>query len=469
MKRFLGYLMIILFMAGSICGIVFGIMYKNVNDKYQELNNQDTYVYILQLETTIDNLTEQIENLEINIDDLTLQLENKDGQLEDNAETIAGYVEQIEDLQTTIESLNSTISSLQLQISNLQEDLSESETLAEEYYTQILNLQSQITTLQTTIESLEETVAYYEDLVESYDFSNKYIIKFEVKDRYYDVSVVNKDDTFQDEIIDPQILGHSFAGWSIDGITPIELEGYTFTSNTTLTALFNAEKQTYSLNSEIENHNSDTSWQDININTYIDVIGYEINILEIKEFTLDNYLSITEPLTEFATVEDYSIIVTIPTSFIEENYSNITTHPDADIYFKAVFTYENNSLILTDFYHVTWSNIDIESYFVEIVSSEPTSYITSLTTKEYNLIRCDRFGAQLYTLLLSTNNGELELTYNGQPLTYTKSNSNIYYIEETVDDISIYLSFGIKSDETIEVFPLGLFSRDGYWEIEEVI
>ena len=457
MKKFLGYLMIILFMAGSICGIVFGIMYKVTNDKYQELNSQDTQAYITQLETTIDNLTMQIEDLQGNIVELELQLDSRDEQIASDAETIAGLQETISELQSTIEGLNTTISSLQEEITQLQTDLEDSEDLAAEYANTISAFESQVSTLQNTISTLEDTITYYEELVASYNFEDKNIITFKVNNKNYDVIVTDSDSAFDQYVEDPKLIGYNFTGWSIDGSTPIELQGYSFTEDTTLYALFEETAETYNINSLITADLSASNGMNSNyvLNSYMTITGSNVSNIEIQTYSLVDFktaymLNISEPLIDFATVENNVVTITIPTSFIETNYSSLFK-VDTENYLKLEYTFADGVMTMTDFWYMDNLNIDPETYSVEITSEE-VDYITTLNSNVYTLVRTDMFNRELWTATLSEIDGVITLTYNDEKtFTFEKSNSNIYYLNETYNDILFYFAFGINSDGTIDL------------------
>lgn len=455
MKKFLGYLMIILFMAGDICGIVFGIMYKNVNDKYQELNSQDTQAYITQLETTIDNLIIQVENLQGNIVELEFQLDSKDEQTASDAETIADLQETISELQSTIEGLNTTISSLQSQIAQLQSDLEDSEDLVTEYADTISTLESQVSTLQSTVSTLEDTVTYYEELVASYNFEGQSIVTFKVNDNNYDVVVTSADSSFDHYVEDPKLIGYNFTGWSLDGSTPIELQGYFFPNDTTLYAVFEETTETYNVNAAVRTYYSsaNTSGETYPvINSYMNITGSTINSIEILNSDLTNFIDISESLTNFSTIEDNIVTVNIPTSFIQENYLNLLEVEDAETYFKVEYTFANGSMTMTNFWYMSYPNIDVDTYSVDIISTEEVEYITTLNSNVWTLIRTDGFNREVWSATLSEIDGVITLTYNDeQTFTFEKSNSNIYYINETYNDILFNFSFGINSDGTIDL------------------
>ncbi len=444
MKKVIGYIMIVLLFAGSIAGIYFGIKYNSVkNDK-----------------ANIDAYKQQIEELTNNVKDLTSDIEDLESLVASQEETITGLTGDKAELEATVASLNDTISSLtaqveeyQSQIETLNSTIASKDELLEKYSSTIANLQSQIESLNATITSLNNMITYYEELIASYDFAGKSIITFKVKDNVYDVIVAESDETFHYDVTDPSLIGYTFTGWSSDNETTIDLQNTTFPQDTTLYALFEEKTETYTVNSSATIRTTEHTATIVDFNSYINVTGSTVNNVELLSYTLSNLLDITEPLTNFTTVKDSSIEIVIPMSFISENYPDLLPSIESDTYFKAVYSYFGDEFILTDFdWYIKFNHAEYEyNYSSEITSSEEVKYITSLNSKVYNLTKTDMFSRDEYVVTLSENEDGIVLTCEDQELSYTKSTSNMYFVNETIDDTLIQFTFGINEDYTISI------------------
>ena len=140
-------------------------------------------------------------------------------------------------------------------------------------------------------------------------------------------------------------------------------------------------------------------------------------------------------------------------SFISENYPDLLPSIESDTYFKAVYSYFGDEFILTDFdWYIKFNHAEYEyNYSSEITSSEEVKYITSLNSKVYNLTKTDMFSRDEYVVILSENEDGIVLTCEDQELSYTKSTSNMYFVNETIDDTLIQFTFGINEDYTISI------------------
>ena len=460
MKKVIGYIMIVLLFAGSIAGIYFGIKYNSVkNDK-----------------ANIDAYKQQIEELTNNVKDLTSDIEDLESLVASQEETITGLTGDKSELEATITSLNETISSLtvqveeyQSQIETLNSTIASKDELLEEYSSTIANLQSQIESLNATITSLNNMITYYEELIASYDFAGKSIITFKVKDNVYDVIVAESDETFHYDVTDPSLIGYTFTGWSSDNETTIDLQNTTFPQDTTLYALFEEKTETYTVNSSATIRTTDHTSTPLAFNSYIDITGSTVNNVELLTYASPNLLDITEPLTNFTTVKDSSIEIVIPMSFISENYPDLLPSIESDTYFKAVYSYFGDEFILTDFdWYIKFNHAEYEyNYSSEITSSEEVKYITSLNSKVYNLTKTDMFSRDEYVVTLSENEDGIVLTYEDQELSYTKSTSNMYFVNETIDDTLIQFTFGINEDYTISILWLNNIIDGGNISVTE--
>ena len=444
MKKVIGYIIIVLLFAGSIAGIYFGIKYNGVkNDK-----------------ANIDAYKQQIEELTNNVKDLTSDIEDLESLVASQEEAITGLTGDKAELEATITSLNETISSLtaqveeyQSQIETLNSTIASKDELLEEYSSTIANLQSQIESLNATISNLNNMITYYEELIASYDFAGKSIITFKVKDNVYDVIVAESDETFHYDVTDPSLIGYTFTGWSSDNETTIDLQSTTFPQDTTLYALFEEKAETFTVNSSATIRTTDHTSTPLNFNTYIDITGSTVNNVELLTYASPALLDITEPLSDFTTVKDSSIEIVIPMSFISENYPDLVPSIESDTYFKAVYSCFGDEFILTDFdWYIKFNHAEYEyNYSSEITSSEEVKYITSLNSKVYNLTKTDMFSRDEYVVTLSENEDGIVLTCEDQELSYTKSTSNMYFVNETIDDTLIQFTFGINEDYTISI------------------
>ena len=381
--------------------------YEQVIDKHiEKITSLESTISELQL--SVDGYLEDIENLELNLNAANHDNDRLNNLVNDLREEAQGLNEQIELLNATIANLHAEIASLESQLSDKDDDN--------------LELQETIQSLQDTISTLNTTIQYYEDVIASYNFDTKSIVKFEVMGEYYDAVVVEKTLGFSKEIADPSILGYSFGGWSIDGVTPIELDGYVFTNDTTLTALMIEEEQLYIVNSQVNSRC--TTINDATVGIEYDFVskfvinGSEIvslNILDHQSNVLFNDILPGIDFVDFTSVNKDNITIKIPMSYVElhnpekyvEGYEN---------YFSAVYSYdEEGNFVLTE--------VDIvrNADYLEtrIDSTQSLSISNTLNGKKYNLIfkEAERPGQEskiLYSLTLEEISGSLYLSNDDQ-------------------------------------------------------
>ena len=382
--------------------------YEQVIDKHiEKITSLESTISELQL--SVDGYLEDIENLELNLNAANHDNDRLNNLVNDLREEAQGLNEQIELLNATIANLHAEIASLESQLSDKDDDN--------------LELQETIQSLQDTISTLNTTIQYYEDVIASYNFDTKSIVKFEVMGEYYDAVVVEKTLGFSKEIADPSILGYSFGGWSIDGVTPIELDGYVFTNDITLTALMIEEEQQYVINSFVVSWYLNDRGNDVGIEynfvSNIIINGNEIvdiNILDHESKVLFNDILPGIDFTEFSTVNKDNITIKIPMSYVElhnpekyvEGYEN---------YFSAVYSYdEEGNFVLTevDIVRLNYSYTDIRETNELKISNSNT-----LAGKEYNVIfrepdRPAQEGQILYSLTLEEISGTLYLSNDDQ-------------------------------------------------------
>ena len=310
MKKVLGYIMIIILFAGSIAGIVFGVKFKNVNDKYQ--NSTDTE-YIEQLEQTIKNLTNYQEELLLQIDNLTKENQeyiSKNKELNNTVTTLTGQVDnltkQVEEYTVTIEENNTTISSLEEEIDELKNDISENQTLINELNEQIESLQSQNVVLQETIDnhlvtistlngtidtlnltienlknekntlqqsinelnsqvsSLEQEIENYKSIIETLQRENFATVIFKIENEVVSTQSIKKG-THPTEIEDERLNDESFKGWVVENTTDI-VDPYTYNIENNVTFVAYFEKTSYQVTFKVNNAIVDT--QTVNAGQY---------------------------------------------------------------------------------------------------------------------------------------------------------------------------------------------------------
>lgn len=310
MKKVLGYIMIIILFAGSIAGIVFGVKFKNVNDKYQ--NSTDTE-YIQQLEQTIENLTNYQEELLLQIDNLTKENHeyiSKNEELNNTVTILTGQVDnltkQVEEYSVTIEENNTTISLLEEEIDELENDISENQTLINELNEQIESLQSQNAVLQETIDnhlvtistlngtidtlnetienlkddknnlqqsinelnsqvsSLEQEIENYESIIETLQRENYATVIFKIENEVVSTQSIKKG-THPTEIEDERLNDESFKGWVIENTRDI-VDPYTYDIEQNITFVAYFEKTSYQVTFKVNNAIVDT--QTVNAGQY---------------------------------------------------------------------------------------------------------------------------------------------------------------------------------------------------------
>ncbi len=175
-------------LAGSICGVYYGIKYHNV--KNEEVKEDSGVVNI------VNELRKDIADLEKEKSGLNAQIAGLNAQIE--ALNLANA-----DSKATIETLQGQISTLNSQISNL-------------------NVQIQ----------------YYQELLKAYENINKLTVSLKVNDEVYAVQLVetgNKID--KNKIVEPKIAGYDFLGWTLESSEElIDLDTFEVTENVTLVA-----------------------------------------------------------------------------------------------------------------------------------------------------------------------------------------------------------------------------------------
>lgn len=344
--------------------------YEQIVDKQiEEITSFKSTISELQL--SVDGYLEDIENLELNLNVANNDNDRLNNLVNDLREEAQSLNEQIELLNTTVASLESQIADLQAEIENKDSDNS--------------NLKNTITLLENEIKSLNTTIKYYEDIINSYNFDTKSIVRFEVLGNYYDAVVVEKTLGFSKSIEDPSVLGYSFNGWSLDGVMPIELEGYFFTEDTTVTALMNEKEENYIVNSKVKvDHDfvdelgySSTAFDFISNITINGNNIISLNVLDYYGRELLFFRGINLNLKDFSQIENNQIIINIPMSYIKTYYPEKVIE-NCDNYLTIIYEFKNEELLLKEFF-VAYENL----INVEITKTEEIFIAKTLNDKKY--------------------------------------------------------------------------------------
>jgi hypothetical protein len=187
-KVFIG-LSLATLLAGTGCGIGYGIKYYNLKNEKEESNSGVLNV-VEELRESVKTLNEEKTVLEKEIATLNAQIDVLTAQ--NNADK-----EQIEALQETITSLNKQIQELNTQI------------------------------------------AYYQEILKAYEDIDKLAVSFKVQDTIQTVLLVNSGEKVDvNKVANPSVTGYTFKGWSKDGENIIDLENETITEDIVFIAVF---------------------------------------------------------------------------------------------------------------------------------------------------------------------------------------------------------------------------------------
>lgn len=243
-KKIIGWLVLATLGAGSICGIVYGCKYHDLNNEYQttdqlrntvdELNTltRNLKIQVSALEAKEEELTTQNEELKLQVAELQTQVEENVG----NAELVVELQAQIETLNATIEENNSKISTLtternnlsarvselESQVAQLETTLENSEAENEDYVLQIATLEAQITSLQNEITRLNGLMADYEDMK-----NQAFEVNFYVGDSIVHTDAI-KSGNFVEELPSVDLVKY----WKLEDGTQIDPLTYEITANT---------------------------------------------------------------------------------------------------------------------------------------------------------------------------------------------------------------------------------------------
>ena len=252
-------------LAGTGCGIYYGIQYHNLDKQVVEDDSGMVNVVdelrksVESLETEKANLTQQLSLLQEQYDalnQLRQNLENTNNSLEiENAELqtqieelnnqnaqleaqITNLNNQITSLNTQIETLNKTLAdnksasdeelaSLEVQVATLQAQVNSLNTTIENLNTEIDSYEANTISLNTEIANLNNTIAEYEQEIENYkqiieDLKkiNSCVVTFRVDGELYATQQVNKTES-PVAFDNPASENYIFDGWTIAGSTEI--------------------------------------------------------------------------------------------------------------------------------------------------------------------------------------------------------------------------------------------------------
>lgn len=167
MKKFIGYIVIILLFGGSICGLVFGIKYgqqqKQIDNLYTEEEVEEKYQEYVE---TIDNFQVQIDDLNGQVTVLLAEKQQQEEKISslqtsinENDTQISSLTSEKQELQSQIENLNAQISEKDEQISSLTAENGANEEEIAQLQSEKSALESQVSDLTQNVEDYEEHVA----------------------------------------------------------------------------------------------------------------------------------------------------------------------------------------------------------------------------------------------------------------------------------------------------------------------
>ena len=418
MKRIIGYLMIVLLFAGSVCGAVFGVKYAKINEKYNE-NGSAQNEQIKSLQNTIVEYKKRITTYETTIDSNAKKIEQLNNELsqykglsEEQEDVILSLQDSIAELESANETLTAQIAALNETIDELETALDNKETLIDSYIAQLALLETTIESLDSTVSQLNDSIKYYQELMECFDLSNKAILTFKVDGSTYDVAIVDKNGTCTAEIEEPAMLGYSFLGWSIDGETVVDLIAQTFAENTTLIALKQAEEQTYSTVSSITNYTAVSSSgglisRDDSFVATIAVNGSNVTSVDVDKVNGQTLLPVEIDLKNFASISGNKLTIDVPMTYIEENFPSYVPTMNFSSYFHAGFELTSEGLILQKYARISSTN---QTKFDSKITSSDAFIFSDVLAKEYTVERKSMANETIYSAKLSASDGNIVLS-----------------------------------------------------------
>lgn len=405
MKKVIGLIMILLLLAGSVCGIVFGCLYNSTRDRLQPfLEEEQGYLTIINsFEKTVAEQALKIEELSAIIE--TLSQENTENEQQ-------------------LEEMSIQLSQAQTEIDQLTIDLETKKQILSQYTELSKELSAEISSLESSISDLQNQVLYYEKLIESYDLSNKNVITFTVLDKVKDVVVLNGDSLVEDEIVEPEYLGYNFDGWSVDGQTPIDLASYEFTEDTEVKAIMTEETQRYSFLFTF------CVYSLVNVGTVrnysyiadISICGSDVMNFDLQsvgegsnKYCIDkygeadpSYETFAYELEQFASVNENSVDFAIPMSFAAEQNPEYVYNHNYENYMSLLFTYDSSELTLTEAEYAGSNN---NYHHTEIISGHHDIVLsdTLLESTTVSISSVEGSGTgERYNITFFNENGEIK-------------------------------------------------------------
>lgn len=254
MRKAIGIIVIILLFGGSICGIIFGVKYKNSIDT---MYTQDQ----------VEQIKEDVKN--------------------EWADQEKDYVRQIEECLTAMKELQdevdenvSKLIDLQNQYDVLLGKYNQSESNNEALQDEISDLKSQISSLNATISNLNAQILEYESLLEAYEKYEGIVfqVKFYSDNQIFNTEVVNNGSYLNfNSVTEPYKKGYEFQGWAETPDGPIVYEdSVLITSNKSYYAVFAC----FLTNSQL----CDLALEDIGDNGFLDLTPYPITSIPADKF-----------------------------------------------------------------------------------------------------------------------------------------------------------------------------------------
>lgn len=272
-RKILGWFVLVVLIAGSICGITFGALYFDKKESTtSETGSMEQTIDFLEKELTaikkqrqelqesLSNTTAQRDALQLQYDakveelrvalvdmstnlELISKLENQIAELESKLaeETIKAekFEEQVTNLeaskislQNEVTRLSELISNLELQVVELEQELAEKTARVSELESQVDQLEADKLALQNEVTRLTALLAGYEEIANSTLTADFYI-----GDTLYTTKVVKSGQAVAGLENPIDTNDYRFDGWTIDGTTPVDVATYTIEENTIFHAL----------------------------------------------------------------------------------------------------------------------------------------------------------------------------------------------------------------------------------------
>lgn len=468
MKRIIGYLMIVLLFAGSVCGAVFGVKYAKINEKYNE-NGSSQNEQIKSLQKTIVEYKKRITAYETTIDSNAKKIEQLNNELsqykglsEEQEDVILALQESIDELESSNETLTAQIAALNETIDELETALDQNETLIDSYVAQLAVLESMIDSLDSTISQLNDSLKYYQELIECFDLTNKAILTFKVDGTTYDVAIVEKNGKCTAEIEEPAMLGYSFCGWSIDGETVVDLSSQIFAENTTLIALKQVEEQTYSTVSSVKNYISQNNVSiDDSFVATITVNGSNVTSVDVDRVYGQDLLPVGIDLKNFAAISGNKLTIDVPMTYIESNFPSYVPTIEFSSYFYAEFELISEGFILQEYARISSTN---QTKFDSEITSSSAFISNDTLTNDYTVERKSMFNDAIYSAKLSASDGNIVLSNGTATLTCEMTDTGFFVANGTLGDYSIGFTFYINESGvpvTLRIFDTYFVNQGG--------